>query len=65
MAAMRPVMEHAGLIPEDSFFDDKDRRLRFNTNDPMVDICPMSAVLMWPHFLPMARHRWGLPVLTY
>lgn len=36
--AIRPVMEHAGLIPEDSFFDDKDRRLRFNTNDPMVDI---------------------------
>lgn len=36
--AIRPVMEHAGLIPEDGFFNEKDRRLRFTTNDPMVDI---------------------------
>ncbi|HCP19252.1 MAG TPA: hypothetical protein DIT62_08265, partial [Alphaproteobacteria bacterium] len=31
LQAIRPVMEHAGLIPEDGFFNEKDRRLRFTT----------------------------------
>ena len=36
--AIRPIMAHAGLTPEDAFFDENDRRLRFQTNDPMIDI---------------------------
>ena len=36
--AIRPIMARAGLTPEDAFFDETDRRLRFSTNDPSVDI---------------------------
>ena len=31
-------MEQAGLTLEDAFFDKKDRRLRFATNDPQLDV---------------------------
>ena len=33
-----PVLAKAGLHPEDAFFDKKDRRLRFATNHPDLDI---------------------------
>ena len=33
-----PILEKAGLTPEDAFFDKKDRRLRFATNHPDLDI---------------------------
>lgn len=33
-----PILEQAGLTLEDAFFDKKDRRLRFATNDPQLDV---------------------------
>lgn len=33
-----PVLEKAGIIPEDAFFDKKDRRLHFKTNHPDLQI---------------------------
>ena len=33
-----PILDHAGLHLEDAFFDSKDRRLRFATNDPKLDV---------------------------
>lgn len=33
-----PILSSAGLTIEDSFFDKKDRRLRFKTNDPCLDV---------------------------
>lgn len=33
-----PILKQAGLELEDAFFDSKDRRLRFETNDPQLDV---------------------------
>ena len=33
-----PILQKAGLELEDAFFDKKDRRLRFATNDPQLDV---------------------------
>ena len=33
-----PILETAGLEIEAAFFDGKDRRLRFETNDPQLDV---------------------------
>jgi ATP phosphoribosyltransferase len=33
-----PVMAACGIEPEDAFFDDASRKLRFATNDPALDI---------------------------
>ena len=33
-----PILSLAGLTLEDAFFDKKDRRLRFSTNDPQLDV---------------------------
>ena len=33
-----PILSHAGLEMEEAFFDKKDRRLRFKTNDPKLDV---------------------------
>ena len=33
-----PILEKAGLEIEPAFFDGKDRRLRFETNDPQLDV---------------------------
>ena len=33
-----PILQAAGLELEDAFFDKKDRRLRFSTNDPQLDV---------------------------
>ena len=33
-----PILKLAGLEMEDAFFDKKDRRLRFATNDPKLDV---------------------------
>ena len=38
LTAIHPLMARAGLIPEDAFFDADDRRLRFTSNDPQLDI---------------------------
>jgi ATP phosphoribosyltransferase len=35
---LRPVMEHIGLIPEDAFFDEDDRRLRFGSNHALIEL---------------------------
>jgi ATP phosphoribosyltransferase len=33
-----PILEKVGLVPEAAFFDKKCRQLRFETNDPEVDV---------------------------
>lgn len=33
-----PILAQAGLEMEEAFFDKKDRRLRFKTNDPKLDV---------------------------
>jgi len=33
-----PILSKIGIEPEETFFDDKDRRLRFNTNISYIDI---------------------------
>ena len=33
-----PILKGAGLELEEAFFDSKDRRLRFSTNDPRLDV---------------------------
>ena len=33
-----PILSKVGIEPEESFFDDKDRKLRFNTNITGIDI---------------------------
>lgn len=33
-----PILSQAGLELEEAFFDSKDRRLRFHTNDPQLDV---------------------------
>lgn len=33
-----PILKHAGLELEEAFFDGRDRRLRFSTNDPRLDV---------------------------
>ena len=38
-----PVMARAGLVPEAGFGDEDDRRLRFATNRPDVDLIRVRA----------------------
>ena len=33
-----PILSKIGIEPEETFFDDKDRKLRFNTNISNIDI---------------------------
>ena len=33
-----PILSKVGIKPEETFFDDKDRKLRFNTNITGIDI---------------------------
>ena len=33
-----PILSKIGIEPEETFFDDKDRKLRFNTNIGYIDI---------------------------
>ena len=33
-----PILSKIGIEPEKTFFDDKDRKLRFNTNISSIDI---------------------------
>lgn len=35
---LRPVLARAGIIPAEDFLDEDSRRLRFETNDPMLDV---------------------------
>lgn len=37
-----PLMRKVGLTPEPAFFDDQDRRLRFKTANPSVDLIPVK-----------------------
>jgi ATP phosphoribosyltransferase len=36
--AIRPILKAAGMEPEDGFFDDRDRRLRFSTKAKGIDV---------------------------
>lgn len=35
---LRPVLARAGIVPAEDFLDEDSRRLRFETNDPMLDV---------------------------
>lgn len=35
---LRPVLARAGIIPAEDFLDEDSRRLRFETNDPRLDV---------------------------
>jgi ATP phosphoribosyltransferase len=35
---LRPVLTRAGIVPAEDFLDEDSRRLRFETNDPMLDV---------------------------
>ena len=37
-----PLLAQVGIEPEPAFFDDKDRRLRFKTANPLVDLIPVK-----------------------
>ena len=39
---VKPLLTAAGLEPEAAFFDDSDRRLRFATSNPNVDLIPVK-----------------------
>ena len=38
-----PLLEACDIVPEDDFFDDKSRKLRFETNQPDLDIIRVRA----------------------
>ena len=38
LGEVMPFLARAGIEPEPAFFDDKSRKLRFETNDPCLDI---------------------------
>lgn len=38
-----PILDKVGIVPEDAFFDDKSRLLRFGTNLPDLDIIRVRA----------------------
>lgn len=38
LQAIAPILAKAGIVPADGFFDETDRRLRFTSNDPNLDI---------------------------
>lgn len=38
LKAIRPILESAGMMPEEGFFDESDRRLRFTTQAKGVDV---------------------------
>ena len=38
LKAIRPILQEAGMEPEDGFFDENDRRLRFTTKAKGVDV---------------------------
>ncbi len=38
-----PVLKVCDVVPEDDFFDSKSRKLRFETNNPMIDIIRVRA----------------------
>ncbi len=38
LSAIRPILAAAGLEPEDDFFNDSDRRLRFTTKDGAIEV---------------------------
>ena len=35
---LKPLLDKVGIIPEEAFFDSKDRSLRFATHNPAIDI---------------------------
>jgi ATP phosphoribosyltransferase len=43
LAEVLPVMARAGLVPEKGFGDEEDRRLRFATNRPDIDLIRVRA----------------------
>ncbi len=38
LSELKPLLKTCGIIPEPGFFDESDRRLRFQTNDKALDI---------------------------
>ncbi len=42
LQSVLPILQKAGLTPEDEFFDSKSRRLEFDTSDPNVGLIPVK-----------------------
>ena len=42
LESVLPILDAAGLKPEDEFFDKKSRRLEFDTSDPDVGLVPVK-----------------------
>ena len=62
LKAIRPILKAAGMEPEDGFFDEHDRRLRFSTKADGVDVIRVRSLTSRPSS-PLVPPTWGSPGL--
>lgn len=59
LTAITPIVKRAGLVPEAGFFDESDRRLRFNTSDKGLDIIRVRSFDV-AHFIAYGAAQIGI-----